>query len=123
MSRLSSVSAEVLRSNQVRFLMALIQWWSGSIIFWQRHYFGSFLTGKSVRWLEVPGVSSPENVRWFEFHPGRTPVVRVVFVEVLRPNWVRLFSLRCEHPSQTIAKNSARIYSPLHPLLSNHVYF
>ena len=64
--------------------MALIQWWSDSIIFWQRHYFGSFLTGKSDRWFEFPGFSSPEDVRWLEFRPGRRPVVRVVFAEALR---------------------------------------
>ena len=31
---------------------------------------------------DSPGVPSPENLCWFDFPPGRTPIVRVVLAEV-----------------------------------------
>ena len=65
-------------------LILLVEWFflfSGNAISFRSL---KFLTGKMFVGSNPPGVSYPENVRWFEFRPGRTPVVLVVFAEVFK---------------------------------------
>ena len=42
------------------------------------------MTGQMFIGSDLPGVSSPGNVRWFEYRPARTSIVRVVFAEVFK---------------------------------------